>query len=211
MNCASRCAPRARGPLSRPVAMSLAREDYATMPRWRARARIVPFFSRERPVQTRKPSVTSGSGRGFCLAQARAQEVKRPPTHRFLPRTALAVSSSFYHPLQRYQQHALAGGGSGLWGSSCRPSACGRRSGPVPVAYGLHGRWRGRIVRSSAPAGSCLSAMGGAAAPGACAAWAARARLWERASTPREDPAPPSTTAPAPLVRRVVLPTHRGR
>ena len=37
--------------------------------------------------------------------------------------------------------------------------------------------------------------MGGAAAPGACAAWAARARLWERASTTREDLAPPSTTA----------------
>ena len=53
----------------------------------------------------------------------------------------------------------------------------------------------GRADRSSAPAGSCLSAMGGAAAPGACAAWAARARLWERASTTRGDPAPPSTTA----------------
>ena len=92
--------------------------------------------------RTRKPSATSGFRRGFCLAHARVSEVRMPPTHRFLPRTALEVSSSFYTPLQRYQQHALAGGGSGLWGSSCRPSACGRRCGPVPVAYGLHGRWR---------------------------------------------------------------------
>ena len=47
-----------------------------------------------------------------------------------------------YPPSQTYQQHALAGGGSGLWGSSCRPSRIGRRSGPVPVAYRLHERWR---------------------------------------------------------------------
>ena len=83
-----------------------------------------------------------GLGEGFCLAHARASEVKGPPTHRFLPRTALAVSSSFYHPLQRCQQHALTGGGSGLWGSSRRPSACGRRCGPVAMRNVLHGRWR---------------------------------------------------------------------
>ena len=83
-----------------------------------------------------------GLGRGFCLAQARVSEVERPPTHRFLPRTALGLSSSFYHPLQRYQQHALAGGGSGLWGSSCRPSASGRRCGPVAMSNALHGRSR---------------------------------------------------------------------
>ena len=52
-----------------------------------------------------------------------------------------SLKYTVYPPSQTYQQHALAGGGSGLWGSSCRPSACGRRSGPVPVAYGLHGRW----------------------------------------------------------------------
>ena len=50
------------------------------------------------------------------------------------------VKYTVYPPSQTYQQHALAGGGSGLWGSSCPPSACGRRSGRVPVAYGLHGR-----------------------------------------------------------------------
>ena len=53
----------------------------------------------------------------------------------------MLVKYSVYPPSQTYQQHALAGGGSGLWRSSCRPSGLGRRSGPVPVAYGLHGRW----------------------------------------------------------------------
>ena len=52
-----------------------------------------------------------------------------------------ALKYSVYPPSQTYQQHALPGGGSGLWRSSCRPSGLGRRSGPVPVAYGLHGRW----------------------------------------------------------------------
>ena len=152
-----------------------------------------------------------GLGEGFCLAHARASEVKGPPTHRFLPRTALAVSSSFYHPLAKMPTARPRGRRLrplGLVASSERQWATLRaRSGGVRAPRTLEGR----IVRSSAPAGSCLSAVGGGAAPGACAAWAARARLWERASTPREDPAPPSTTAPAPLVRRVVLPTHRGR
>ena len=212
MNCASRCAPRARGPLSRPVAMSLAREDYATMPRWRARARIVPFFSRERPVQTRKPSVTSGSGRGFCLAQARAQEVKKAAYASFSAsngtRSILLVLSPPPAKIpaarprgRRLRPLGLVVPSERLW-ATLQP-----RSGGLRAPRTLEGR----ADRSSAPAGSCLSAMGGAAAPGACAAWAARARLWERASTPREDPAPPSTTAPAPLVRRVVLPTHRRR
>ena len=45
----ARCAPRARGRLSRTVASSLAREDHTTTPRWRAGARIV-LFRRKRPV-----------------------------------------------------------------------------------------------------------------------------------------------------------------
>ena len=49
---------------------------------------------------------------------------------------------------------------------------------------------------SSSPAGSCLSAMGGAAARGTCAAWAARARPWRRASAARDGPARPPRTAP---------------
>ena len=43
------CMPRGRGRPYRTVAMSLAREDHTTTPRWRATARIV-LFSRERPV-----------------------------------------------------------------------------------------------------------------------------------------------------------------
>ena len=46
-----------------------------------------------------------------------------------------------YPPSQTFQEHALALGCSGLWRHPCRPSALGRRSGPVPVAYRLHGRW----------------------------------------------------------------------
>ena len=65
--------------------------------------------------------------------------VPRTPPRRCLQ---LRVKYTVYPPSQTYQQHALAGGGSGLWGSSCRPSACGRRCGPVPVACRLHGRWR---------------------------------------------------------------------
>ncbi len=65
--------------------------------------------------------------------------VPRTPPRRCLQ---LFVKYTVYPPSQTYQQHALEGGGSGLWGSSCRPSRIGRRSGPVPVAYRLHGRWR---------------------------------------------------------------------
>ena len=65
----------------------------------------------------------------------------RPQRHRLGVVFASVAQYTVYPPSETYQQHALPGGGSGLWGSSCRPSACGRRSGPVPVAYGLHGRW----------------------------------------------------------------------
>ena len=84
-----------------------------------------------------------GWGRGFCLAHARVSEVERPPTHRFFASNGTPLFMLvFYHPLQRYQQHALAGGGSGLWGASCRPSASGRRCGPVAMSNALHGRSR---------------------------------------------------------------------
>ena len=43
------CIPRGRGRPYMTVAVSLAREDYTRVPRWRATARIV-LFSRERPV-----------------------------------------------------------------------------------------------------------------------------------------------------------------
>ena len=48
--------------------------------------------------------------------------------------STVRVKYSVYPPSQTYQEHALAGGGSGLWGSSCRPSACGRLWAPS--------RWR---------------------------------------------------------------------
>ena len=65
----------------------------------------------------------------------------RPQRHRLDVVCSSGAQYTVFPPSETYQQHALPGGGSGLWGSSCRPSACGRRSGPVPVAYGLHGRW----------------------------------------------------------------------
>ena len=136
-----------------------------------------------------------GLGEGFCLAHARASEVKGPPTHRFLPRTALSLSSSFYHPLAKIPAARARGRrlrALGLVVPSERPWATQRpRSGGVQAPWTVEGR----ADRSSAPAGSCHRALGGGAAPGACAAWAARARPWERASTTHEDLAPPSTTA----------------
>ena len=71
-------------------------------------------------------------------------------------------------------------------GDAAAPSRCGTRStdGGRPAS------------RSSPPAGSCLRAMGGAAAQGACAAWAARAHPWRRTSAARDDPAPQLCTAP---------------
>ena len=43
------CMPRGRGRLSKTVAMSLAREDHSTTPRWRARAKNC-VLRRGRPV-----------------------------------------------------------------------------------------------------------------------------------------------------------------
>ena len=65
-----------------------------------------------------------------------------------------------------------------------------------PRSGGLRATWtvEGRADRSSAPAGSCLSAMGGAVAQGTCAARAARAHPWRRASTTRDGPAPQART-----------------
>ena len=67
--------------------------------------------------------------------------VRATPPRRCLPRRAVLPKYPLFTPCKRYQQRALAPRCSGLWRSSCRPSGLGRRSGPVPVAYGLHGRW----------------------------------------------------------------------
>jgi hypothetical protein len=83
--------------------------------------------------------------------------------------------------------------GSGAVVPSERPWATQRpRSGGVRAPWTVEGR----ADCSSAPAGSCLSAMGGGAAPGASAACAARARLGQTASTTRDGPARLPSTAP---------------
>lgn len=98
-------------------------------------------------------------------------------------------------PVRTPQQHALARGRSGPGrpravrapvGDAAAPSRCGTRStgGGRPAS------------RSSSPASSRLRAMGGAAARGTRAAWAARARPWRGASAARDDPAPQLCTAP---------------
>ena len=131
-----------------------------------------------------------------------------PPTHRFLPRTALALSSSFYHPLAKIPAARSRGRRRlrplGLVVPSERLCATLQ-----PRRDEQRAPWtlEGRADRSSAPAGSCHRAVGGGAAPGACAARAARACLWERTSTPREDPA--QHDRPAPPVRRVALRADR--
>ena len=44
-------------------------------------------------------------------------------------------------PLQKIPTARARAAVLGLWRSSCRPSGLGRRGGPFPVAYMLHGRW----------------------------------------------------------------------
>ena len=105
------------------------------------------------------------------------------------------LSSSFYHPLQSYQQHALALGRSGSGRRRAVRAAVGDAAAPSRRATRSKDAGR-RAGRSSSPAGSCLSAMGGAAARGTCAACAARARPWRRASAARDGPAPQLCTAP---------------
>ena len=116
---------------------------------------------------------------------------------RGLGRSALVTSAYLpvYLPLRTSQQPALARGRSGPGrpravrapvGDAAAPSRCGTRStdGGRPAS------------RSSSPASSRLRAMGGAAARGTRAAWAARARPWRGASAARDDPAPQLCTAP---------------
>jgi hypothetical protein len=66
-----------------------------------------------------------------------------------------------------------------------------------PRSGGVRAPWtvEGRADRSSDPVGSCHRALGGGAAPGACAACTTRERLGRRASTTRDGPARPPRTA----------------
>ena len=148
-----------------------------------------------RASRTRKPSVTSGSGRGFCFAQARVSEVMRPPAHRFLPRAARRYHPRFITPCKVTNSTPSRSGAPAPGGvvPSERQWATQRarrdeEGAPRPLER--------RAGRSSSPAGTHLSAMGGAAARGTCAAWAARARPWRRASAARDGPARPPRTAP---------------
>ena len=78
---------------------------------------------------------------------------------------------------------------------------------------GIHAPWtiERRAGCSSSPAGSCLSAMGGAVAQGTCAACAARARPWRRAFTLHDGPEPQAPYRPAAPGSRVALRTDRRR
>ena len=103
-----------------------------------------------------------------------------------------------YPPSDRYQQHArprarVLAPASGAVVPSERPWATRRsRSGGIRAPWTV----QRRAGRSSAPAGSCHRAVGCVADPGTCAACAARARLWRRASTTWDDPSRQPHTAP---------------
>ena len=83
---------------------------------------------------------------------------------------------------------------------SCRPSALGRRSGPVPVAYGLHGRWSVAPVARRIQQARATVPWVAWQTPGTCAACAARARIWRRplraAMAQHNQPTPPRTARP---------------
>ena len=158
----------------------------------------------------RKPSVTRGSGRGFCLAHARVSEVERPPTHRFLPRTALAVSSSFYHPCKDT---------SSTPSRAAAPASGPRRAVRAPVgdAAGPF-RWR---TGSTDAGGSHCSLVGTSWLVPQCRGWGRSSR---RMLSLGSSCAPlgeglhltrwPSTAQhdrPAPPVRRVALRADRRR
>ena len=86
-------------------------------------------------------------------------------------------------------------GRSGLWRRRAVRAPVG--DAVAPLRRGTRSTDGGRRAgRLSATTGSCLRAMGGTAAQGACAACAALARLWRRVSTTRDRPLRQSHTAP---------------
>ena len=98
------------------------------------------------------------------------------------------LSNCLIPPLKDTNSTPARPGCSGLWlvVPSERPWATQR---PLPGGIRAPRTAERRADRSSATAGSCYRAMGGAVAPGTCAACAALAYLWRRASTARDDPA----------------------
>ena len=110
-----------------------------------------------------------------------------------------ALPRFFYPPVIPPSEHANSTpsrrGRSGLWRRRAVRAPVGDAAAPSRRATRSKDAGR-RAGRSSSPAGSCLSAMGGAAARGTCAACAARARPWRRAATTRDGPARPPSTAP---------------
>ena len=159
-----------------------------------------PFCSARAPRgSTRDPRGAGGPSGPW--GSARTARLAR----RGLGRSALMIPATFaiYTPLRTYQQHALAP--QALAPQALRPGRRRAVRAPVgdaaaPSRCGTRSTDGGRPAsRSSSPAGSCHSAMGGAAAQGACAACAALARLWRRVSATRDRPLrQPRTVPPCP-------------
>jgi len=108
---------------------------------------------------------------------------------------ATLLLSPCYPPSEHANSTPSRRGRSGLWRRRAVRAPVGDAAAPSRRATRSKDAGR-RAGRSSSPAGSCLSAMGGAAARGTCAACAARARPWRRASAARDGPAPQLCTAP---------------
>ena len=117
------CMPRCRGRGPRAVAMSLAREDHTTTPRWRATARIVPP---QAPIPAAGGAVPASETR--CSRPRDIGTRRRCPTHsgerptrhghaRLARRSILCRVVAGYHPPTRtYVYHQRA---------TLKPSALG--------------------------------------------------------------------------------------
>ena len=171
---------------------------------------VVPSQTPRGASRMRKPKRHQwGWGEGFASPTLGSQRLEGRPGIRFLPRTALAVSSSFLSPPAKIPAARARGRRLrllGLVASSERLWATLR-----PHSGGLRAPWTagGRADRSSSPAGSRLSAMGGAAAPGACAARAGSCAPLVEGLHHTRGPSTAQHDRLAPPVRRVALRADR--
>jgi hypothetical protein len=143
------CAPRGRGLITRPLPPTLV--PYVSKPRDSALTLAIPASlhapsRRDAPPRRHPPNPPrhddareahagwSWGGRTVRGDHPRSQRHRLVVVFASAPAGAKYTFRCIDPPSQTYQQHALVGGGSGLWGSSCRPSACGRLWAPS--------RWR---------------------------------------------------------------------
>ena len=137
---------------------------------------VPPRSTPPNPVAQRRARGARRAGSAWPHGPWRLPMVRGTPPRRCLPRRAVFEVPGVY-PLQKIptaRARAAVLRPLALVVPSERPWATRR-----PRSGGIHAPWtvERRAGRSLAPTGSCHCAVGDAAAPGACAACAARARL----------------------------------